>query len=140
MWLIHGDLKPEHILVDDDGRVAIVDFDLSVMADPMIDIAHFIAFLERSAARSRTGATGNTSSISVFLDEYFVHAPGDGLTRLRLYHAAAAVHKAAGLCRTPSAKNSSLAEQILDEGIRFASGELAATVAPSFKRRMTRTV
>jgi serine/threonine protein kinase len=139
MSFVHGDLKPEHILVDDDGRVAIIDFELSVMADPMIDIAHFIALLERSTSRSRTRENENARLIPVFLDEYFANAPGDGLPRLALYHAAAAVHKAAGHCRTPTTEYSNQAEQILDEAMQFVSSDLPAYEAPSFKRRMTHT-
>lgn len=136
---VHGDLKPEHVIVDSEGRVAIIDFDLAVMADPMIDIAHFIAFLERSASRSRTGIAHDADLISVFLDEYFAHAADEGRHRLGMYHAGTAVHKAAGLCRNPDANNARQAEHILDEGLRFATGELTAREAPSFKRRMTRT-
>lgn len=136
---VHGDLKPEHILVDDDGRAAMIDFDLAVNADPILDIAHFIAFLDRSASRSRSGPTLDANPISVFLDEYFAQGANDGYDRLRLYHAATAIHKAAGLCREPSPDNKNQAAQILDEGLRFLSGEADATQAPSFKRRMTRT-
>lgn len=140
MSFVHGDLKPDHILVDgEDFRVSIIDFDLAATADPMLDVAHFMAFLARSSSRSRGSEGEPADPNQLFLDEYFTHVSHDGLARLPLYHAIAALHKATGLIRQSGSDSLGQATAVLDEGLRFIAGETAGSIAPSFKRRMTRT-
>jgi aminoglycoside phosphotransferase (APT) family kinase protein len=134
--LIHGDLKPEHILIDGDC-VALIDFDLVGAADPIIDIAHFLGFLRGPLESSRSLSEESEDIGQAFVDEYFTHVPESGHARLPLHHAMTSIQSAAGLCRRPGAKQHQRVEDVLREGQAFlergADGSL-----PSYKRRLTR--
>jgi tRNA A-37 threonylcarbamoyl transferase component Bud32 len=137
--LIHGDLKPDHILIDGD-RVALVDFDLLGAADPIIDIAHLLAFLRTPQERSRSRDEDAEDVGQVFVDRYFTHAPDSWRGRLPLHHAMTSIYRAVGLSRRPGErqKPQQRVEAVLREGQAFlekgADGSL-----PSYKRRLTRS-
>jgi tRNA A-37 threonylcarbamoyl transferase component Bud32 len=137
--LIHGDLKPDHILVDGD-RVALIDFDLLGAADPIIDIAHLLGFLRTPQERSRSRGDDAEDVGQVFIDGYFTHAPDSGRARLPLHHAMTSIYRAVGLSRRPGEKHEpqQRVEAVLREGQAFlekgADGSL-----PSYKRRLTRS-
>jgi aminoglycoside phosphotransferase (APT) family kinase protein len=135
--LIHGDLKPDHILIDGD-RVALLDFDLLGRADPIVDVAHLVAFLGKPQERSRSRREETTDMAQEFVDEYFTHVPGAWRARLPLYHAMTSIHKAVGLCRRRGSDGQQLVVEVLREGQAFLSGAGDGTV-PSFKRRLTRS-
>lgn len=137
MQLIHGDLKPEHILIGED-QVALIDFDLMCRADPVMDVAHVIAFL--GSSDNPSGKRGRNSAARIFLDEYFTHAPPEGRSRLRLYHAVTSIHKALGLCRKDGARRDDPVASVLQEGQAILEGRVDDATPPSFKRRMTRTM
>jgi tRNA A-37 threonylcarbamoyl transferase component Bud32 len=137
--LIHGDLKPDHILIDGD-RVALIDFDHFAAADPIIDIAHLLAFLGKPQERSRSRRDQTADVSQVFVDEYFDHAAEAGRARLPLYHAMTSIHKAVGLSRRRGSDRQHLvlAEDVLREGqALLESGGNGS--APSYKRRLTRS-
>ena len=75
--LIHGDLKPDHILIDGD-RVALLDFDLYGAADPVVDVAHLLAFLGKPQERSRSRRAETEDIGQIFVDEYFRHVRTPG--------------------------------------------------------------
>lgn len=138
---IHGDLKPEHVVVSEAAdRVSVLDFDLSATGDPILDIAHFLAFLGKPSSRSRAQTAQTSSPGHVFLDAYFTHAPDDGRARIGCYHAITALHRAAGLSRSAGANAGEQAAAILEEGLRYLSGDVDEAISPSFRRRMTRTI
>jgi hypothetical protein len=138
---IHGDLKPEHVVVGEAADVvSVLDFDLCAAADPILDIAHFLAFLGKPSPHSRATTPQALSPGQVFLDAYFTHAPADGRARIGCYHAISAIHRAAGLCRNPGADSGVQAAAVLDEGLRYLSGDIDEAISPSFRRRMTRTI
>jgi tRNA A-37 threonylcarbamoyl transferase component Bud32 len=135
--LIHGDLKPDHIFIDGD-RVALIDFDLLGHADPVLDVAHLVAFLGRPEERSRSRSEETADTAQEFVDEYFRYAPDAWRARLPLYHAMTSIHKAVGLCRRRGADSQPLVEEILREGQAFLISGGDGTV-PSYKRRLTRS-
>jgi hypothetical protein len=138
---IHGDLKPEHVVVSETADlVSVLDFDLCAAGDPILDIAHFLAFLGKPSPRSRAQTAQTLSPGQVFLDAYFTHAPGIGRARIGCYHAITALHKAAGLCRSPGDDAGDQAAAVLDEGLRYLTGDVDEAISPSFRRRMTRTI
>jgi aminoglycoside phosphotransferase (APT) family kinase protein len=136
--LIHGDLKPEHMLIDGD-RVALIDFDLAAAADPVVDIAHLLAFLRQPRDRSRSRGDAFADIGQVFVDEYFSHVPETWRARLPLHHAMTSIHRAVSLCRRPATNQQRRVEDVLREGQAFlergADGSL-----PSYKRRLTRSI
>lgn len=134
--LIHGDLKPDHLLIDG-NRVALIDFDLAAVADPIADIAHLLTYLDKARKRSRSRRENTGDVGQMFIDEYFTHVPASWESRLPLYHAMSSVHKAAGLCRGRSMERSDEAETVLREGQALLAGPGTGMV-PSFKRRLTR--
>ncbi len=138
---IHGDLKPEHVVVGEAADVvSVLDFDLCAAADPILDIAHFLAFLGKPSPHARAQTSQTLSPGQVFLDAYFTHAPDEGRVRIGCYHAIAALHRAAGLFRNPGEDAGEQAAAVLDEGLRYLSGDVDEAISPSFKRRMTRTI
>ena len=136
--LIHGDLKPDHILIEGD-RVALIDFDLLGRADPIADVAHLVAFLGKPQERSRSQRDDAADAAQEFVDEYFAHAPDSWRARLPLYHAMTSIHKAVGLCRRRGAEGQKLVSDVVREGQSLLAGAGDGTV-PSYKRRLTRSV
>ena len=135
--LIHGDLKPDHILIGGD-RVALIDFDLLGRGDPIVDVAHLVAFLGKPQERSRSRREETADTAQAFVDEYFDHAPDDWRARLPLYHVMTSIHKAVGLCRRRGTDSQQLVADVLREGQAFLVGAGDGTV-PSYKRRLTRS-
>ena len=136
--LIHGDLKPDHILIDGD-RVALIDFDLYGAADPVIDIAHLLAFLGKPQERSRSRRAETEDVGQIFVDEYFRHVPDSWRTRLPLHHAMTSIYRAVSVCRRRGANHQHLVVDVLREGRAFLERGADGSV-PSYKRRLTRSV
>jgi aminoglycoside phosphotransferase (APT) family kinase protein len=135
--LIHGDLKPDHILIDGD-HVTLLDFDLLGRADPIADVAHLVAFLGKPQERARSRREDTADPAQVFVDEYFTHVPEAWRTRLPLYHAMTSIHKAVGLCRRRGRDGQHTVAEVLREGQAFLTGAGDGSV-PSYKRRLTRS-
>jgi aminoglycoside phosphotransferase family enzyme len=136
--LIHGDLKPDHILIDGD-RVALLDFDLYGAADPVVDIAHLLAFLGKPQERSRSRRAETEDVGQIFVDEYFRHVPDSWRTRLPLHHAMTSIYRAVSVCRRRGANHQHLVVDVLREGRAFLERGADGSV-PSYKRRLTRSV
>jgi hypothetical protein len=136
--LIHGDLKPDHILIDND-RVALIDFDLFGASDPVLDVAHLLAFLRKPQERSRSRRQEPEDVGQMFVDEYFSHVPDAWRARLPLHHAMTSIHRAVGLCRRRGAEHHHLVDDVLREGQAFLERGADGSV-PSYKRRLTRSV
>lgn len=72
----HGDLRPQHVLLDGD-HVALIDFDDLAEGDPLRDIAIFVAQLAQIRSDDRA-----TTAVGVFLKEYLAHVPATWRSRL----------------------------------------------------------
>jgi streptomycin 6-kinase len=84
---IHGDLKPLHLLMDEE-RVVLLDLDKFAAGDPMLDVANMLVPLLRER---NTGA----ALARVFETEYFAHAPAPWRQRLAPLYAWALLADAA---------------------------------------------
>jgi aminoglycoside phosphotransferase (APT) family kinase protein len=83
----HGDLKHNQILFDG-RRPALVDFDTVCVAEPALDLGHFLAYLRLKAAGA--GPPGLATALAdAFLEAYADAVPGAGpalsLDRVRGY-------------------------------------------------------
>jgi aminoglycoside phosphotransferase len=135
--LIHGDLKPEHILIDGDC-VGLIDFDLLAVADPVIDVAHLLAFLHEPEKRSRSLGQATENIGQIFVDEYFSHVPDSWRARLPLYHAMTSILRAASLSKRSGVNAKYRVEDVLREGQAFLARGADGSL-PSYKRRLTRS-
>jgi aminoglycoside phosphotransferase (APT) family kinase protein len=69
--LAHGDLTPGQVLLDDTGKVGLVDVDTVCVAEPAADLGRFLAYLHVSGVRrSRTAWPLLTELTARFLEAY----------------------------------------------------------------------
>ena len=94
----HGDLKPEHVLLDGDN-LALLDLDAFVMADPVLDVARFLAFLANAPLRSPLSQDRAWAAAQAFDEEYFAHVPKAWRERLPLHYARVVFRMATGFFR-----------------------------------------
>ncbi len=80
----HGDLKAEHFWASA-GELTLMDFDVSRLADPAIDIGQFLADLR--LCYDVWGRNGVEQAQDRFLAGYAPEGPGERLVRARLYEA-----------------------------------------------------
>ena len=81
--VIHGDLKPGNVLLDENRRVLLADFGSAVLSADSV-IRHPVGFTPRFAAPERVSAPLPTEQDDVYAlasTMYFVLAPGERLDR-----------------------------------------------------------
>jgi aminoglycoside phosphotransferase (APT) family kinase protein len=89
---LHRDFHPGQLMMQPNGVLAVLDFDLMAMGDPAVDVGNFAAHLEESAIRGKTVAS---TAVSSFLKSYH-EAGGPALV------SNAAVYRALSLARLVS--------------------------------------
>lgn len=80
----HGDLKVEHLLVNESG-LTLIDFDTCHLGDPGLDVGTFLADLR--VCYSIYNLPGVEEAQKHFLEGYSSGAPDERLVRARLYEA-----------------------------------------------------
>ncbi|MBA3616431.1 MAG: phosphotransferase [Rubrobacteraceae bacterium] len=90
----HGDLKPEHILFDGD-RLALLDLDSFLEAEPVLDVARFLALLATMPLHSTLPQDRAWTYARAFVEEYFAHVPESWRARLPILYAGALLRLAA---------------------------------------------
>jgi thiamine kinase-like enzyme len=68
---IHRDFYADHVLVADDGRMCLIDFDLYCEADPALDVGNFAAHLTEQGLRE-TGDALRMRDVERALEDRFV--------------------------------------------------------------------
>ncbi len=91
----HGDLKPDHVLIDGD-RTALLDLDSFAGADPILDVGSMLARLAGMAVRRAAEPARVAEAANAFAETYFGVVPTQWRNRLPCHHAAALVQEAAG--------------------------------------------
>jgi len=94
----HGDLKPDHVLIDDD-RTALLDLDLFAGADPVLDVGSMLAKLAGMRVRRGAEPARLAASANAFAEAYFEAVPARWRNRLPCHHAAALLQEASGCFR-----------------------------------------
>jgi SAM-dependent methyltransferase len=92
------DLKPGHIYIDGD-HITLLDFDSFAGADPILDVANFLASLTLSPLRSGLPPDPSRRVGQFFVEEYFSHVPQNWRKRLPLLYAGTLLRKAVGSYR-----------------------------------------
>jgi hypothetical protein len=118
----HGDFSPTQILVDGD-QLSIIDLDDAALDDPGIDLASFVAHLERRTVSGELAPQRRNSLAAALIDGYRAAIGRDlDLPRLRCLVAAELVGRAPGAFRRREprwragiAALLDRAQQILDE-------------------------
>ncbi len=98
---IHGDLKPDCILLDSD-RLALLDLDNFAEADPLLDVASILSKLAVLPLDSSLPQDRARKAARVFVEEYFAHVPEAWRERLPLRYAGAVLRRAAKIHKTQS--------------------------------------
>ena len=93
---VHGDLKPPHILVEEE-RVVLLDLDKFAAGEPMLDVTSMLMPLRRERKTRLAG----TSLADVFAEEYFAHVPPAWKERLAPHYAWAILREAAVFATAP---------------------------------------
>lgn len=91
----HRDLKPEHIYLTGDV-VTLIDCDSMAMADPVIDPAMMLARMAALASQGKLSDPDMRTAASIFVDEYFKHAPPEWQSRLNHHYVGAIVEISVG--------------------------------------------
>ena len=94
----HRDLKPDHILLDDD-RLALLDLDWYTGADPVLDPATLLATLASMPFRFPMAHDRAQVAAQALVEGYFARAPMAWRRRLPLHYAGAALKEAVGFFR-----------------------------------------
>jgi hypothetical protein len=94
----HRDLKADHFLLEGD-RLALLDLDLLVEADPVLDPATLLAQFASMPFRFPLSHDQARTVARVFAEEYFAHVPPAWRRRLPFHYADAVLHVAVGFFR-----------------------------------------
>jgi len=82
---IHRDFYSDHVLIDDSGRLWLLDFDLYCQGDPALDMGNFIGHLTEQSLRTQS----NPAAMKVqerALEDRFVEIHGESIRwRVRAY-------------------------------------------------------
>ena len=127
---VHGDLKPDHVLLDDGRRPVLIDLDLRAAADPVLDPGKLLARvfglgLERPAAAASAGAAARALA-----DAYFAVVPRDWRARLEPHYAGALLKLGSALLRRQAPGWPALVGAVVAEADRATAG-LAGPPAPA---------
>jgi hypothetical protein len=121
--LTHGDLKPEHILLDGD-RLTLLDLDAFARADPILDVAKILAELVFMPLRSSLPPDHARAVARTFVGEYFARVPETWRTRLSLHYAGAVLKVAVGFFRRQEPSWSDKIETLLKEAEDSLAGRV----------------
>jgi hypothetical protein len=94
---VHGDLKPPHILIEEE-RVVLLDLDKFAAGEPMLDVTSMLMPLRRERKTRLAG----TSLAHVFAEEYFARVPPEWKERLAPHYAWGILREAAVIATVPA--------------------------------------
>jgi Ser/Thr protein kinase RdoA (MazF antagonist) len=126
---VHGDLKPDHVLLDG-GRPALIDLDTRAAADPVLDPAKLLARLFGLGLERPASASAARAASRALADAYFAAVPREWRARLEPNYAAALLKLAASLLRRQAPGWPALVGALVVEADRATAG-LAGPPAPA---------
>jgi len=120
----HRELRTDHILFLDDGRLALIDLDSFARADPVLDPARVLAHLAGLSCRADLPDHGQWRlAARSFAKEYFLHVPGPWRSRLPLHYAGALLKEAVDFFRHQEPGWSGKVAALVEEAGHALSGE-----------------
>jgi aminoglycoside phosphotransferase (APT) family kinase protein len=122
---IHRDFYADHVLIADDGRMCLIDFDLYCEGDPALDVGNFTAHLTEQALREMDDAL-RLRDVERAVEDRFVELTGDGSNRhaVRVYRLLALARHIHISDRIRERRH--LTEQVIE----LCERELAAALSP----------
>lgn len=119
----HGDLNLRHIMFDGD-RLALLDLDDFVWADPVMDVARALAHLAAMTHRFSFPRDRARAAAQAFVDEYFAHVPETWRMRLPLHYAGALLKMGPSFFRNPKPNSAETVEALIAEAKDSLAGRL----------------
>ena len=110
----HGALRADQFLIDDSGRLVLIDFDGFCWANPARDVGNLLAYLDWKAIHSPDRAAPAEEARDAFLDGYGAVAPTGEGAWLELYRTASMLKIAGRRLRSLSFEEWGFLPELLD--------------------------
>jgi hypothetical protein len=108
----------------DSDRLALLDLDDFVGADPVLDVARALAHLAALPHRYALPRDRARAAAQAFVDEYFAHVPKSWRLRLPLHYAGALLKMTPGFFRNPKPGSSEKVEALIAEAKDSLAGRV----------------
>jgi len=118
----HCDFSSTHVVLDGD-RLTLIDLDEFAGADPMLDVARFLAPLATAPLRLRLSRDRALPAARAFVEAYFAHAPAAWRERLPLHYTIAVLKMAVGYSRRQESGYADKIETLIREARGYLTND-----------------